>query len=529
MWRGGLGRRDGWVLGRETNVAIAALKQVTEADHRCGRVAPGPVGAVGAVTEMRTMEDRARSTGVIGQRARTGVTHRPARRARGGQVKLLGLLASLGLLLALLAPLSAPGIASAQDDDEPVIVPTGDSASSEDETANKTNRLAPEGWAPPTRVYVPETGHTVDGLFLDLWRTGGGVWAFGNPVTPEITLPNGHIVQYYGYARFEYWPEGDANGNLVRLGDIGNELRPVTVPRTLLGFKGSNAKDSRAASEAVAMAKAWLPLDAKRVPEDSDDWRFVPETGHGVATGFKAFWERTGEAAYLGNPVTEEYTIGGVTYQVFERGQLAWEPGTDPSMMPVGKMLVERYDLDQSAVEQGNVPAYSEDLFIPPPPATPEPKVDLDKDGKPDADEDDNQDGIPDGDEAPRQPDPNAERWIEVDLTNQYMRAWQGDVVVMETYVSTGKAGFETPPGTYFVNSKIESQTMAGVIGGESYNVPDVPWVMYFTDRGHAIHGTYWHENFGTPMSHGCVNLPMGLAGSVYNWASIGTRVEIHT
>ncbi|MDP9370155.1 MAG: hypothetical protein M3Q03_18110, partial [Chloroflexota bacterium] len=191
------------------------------------------------------MEDRARSTGVIGQRARTGVTHRPVRRAGGGQVKLLGLLASLGLLLALLAPLSTPGIASAQDDDEPVIVPTGDNASSEDETANKTNRLAAEDWTLPTRVYVPETGHTVDGLFLDLWRNGGGVWAFGNPITAEITLPNGHIVQYYGYARFEYWPEGDANGNLVRLGDIGNELRPVTVPRTLLGFKGSNAKDSR--------------------------------------------------------------------------------------------------------------------------------------------------------------------------------------------------------------------------------------------------------------------------------------------
>ena len=53
---------------------------------------------------------------------------------------------------------------------------------------------------------------------------------------------------------------------------------------------------------------------------------------------------------------------------------------------------------------------------------------------------------------------------------------------------------------------------MEGVIGGEYYNVPDVPCVMYFTNGGHALHGTYWHSNFGTPMSHGCVNLPMDVA-----------------
>jgi lipoprotein-anchoring transpeptidase ErfK/SrfK len=68
---------------------------------------------------------------------------------------------------------------------------------------------------------------------------------------------------------------------------------------------------------------------------------------------------------------------------------------------------------------------------------------------------------------------------------------------------------------------------MEGVLGGEYYNVPDVPDVMYFTDFGHALHGTYWHNNFGTPMSHGCVNLPMDVAAWMYQWASVGTRVEI--
>jgi len=126
------------------------------------------------------------------------------------------------------------------------------------------------------------------------------------------------------------------------------------------------------------------------------------------------------------------------------------------------------------------------------------------------------------------QPDPNAERWIEISLGAQYLIAWQGDVPMLESYVSTGRPGFDTPTGSFRILSKLESQTMTGVIGGEYYNVPDVPWVMYFTDYGHAIHGAYWHNNFGAVMSHGCVNLPLDVAAWLYAWAPLGARVEIH-
>jgi hypothetical protein len=77
------------------------------------------------------------------------------------------------------------------------------------------------GWSAPRTVYLSETGQTLDQLFLDLWRNAGGAQSFGYPITPEITLPNGHVVQYLEYARFEYWPEGNANGNVVRLGNVG--------------------------------------------------------------------------------------------------------------------------------------------------------------------------------------------------------------------------------------------------------------------------------------------------------------------
>jgi lipoprotein-anchoring transpeptidase ErfK/SrfK len=126
-------------------------------------------------------------------------------------------------------------------------------------------------------------------------------------------------------------------------------------------------------------------------------------------------------------------------------------------------------------------------------------------------------------------PDPfGGAKWIEVNLSTQYLIAWENGVSVNETYVSTGRPGFETPTGTWYVNTKLLSQTMSGCIQGECYYVPDVPWVMYFTDWGHALHGTYWHNNFGHVMSHGCVNLPLDFAEWLYYWTPIGTPVVIH-
>jgi lipoprotein-anchoring transpeptidase ErfK/SrfK len=96
--------------------------------------------------------------------------------------------------------------------------------------------------------------------------------------------------------------------------------------------------------------------------------------------------------------------------------------------------------------------------------------------------------------------------------------------------VSTGTANSvatTTPVGTYTVLTKFRTQTMKGVIDNEAYEVKDVPWVMYFDNLGNALHGTYWHENFGTPMSHGCVNLPMDVAEYLYSWAPEGTAVTI--
>ena len=61
---------------------------------------------------------------------------------------------------------------------------------------------------------------------------------------------------------------------------------------------------------------------------------------------------------------------------------------------------------------------------------------------------------------------------------------------------------------------------------GPGYDTPDVPWTMYYSGS-FAIHGAYWHDNFGTPVSHGCVNLRVPEAQALYDWSSVGTRVVV--
>lgn len=117
----------------------------------------------------------------------------------------------------------------------------------------------------------------------------------------------------------------------------------------------------------------------------------------------------------------------------------------------------------------------------------------------------------------------SGERWIDVDLSNQKLVAYEGDTPVYWVVVSTGLPGTPTVTGQYHIYVKYPAQTMSG----PGYYLPDVPYVMYFY-LGYGIHGTYWHNNFGHPMSHGCVNTPTPDAQWLYNWADVGTLVNVH-
>jgi lipoprotein-anchoring transpeptidase ErfK/SrfK len=125
---------------------------------------------------------------------------------------------------------------------------------------------------------------------------------------------------------------------------------------------------------------------------------------------------------------------------------------------------------------------------------------------------------------------------IEVSLKDQMVRAFENDVQVFSAQCATGTTftiedegfvDFRTAPGSYNVIRKRPSRHMMGFMGRpDQYDLPGVPFCTYFTAEGAAIHGAYWHNDFGHPRSHGCVNVPPEVAKWVYRWTSPTTSYE---
>lgn len=109
------------------------------------------------------------------------------------------------------------------------------------------------------------------------------------------------------------------------------------------------------------------------------------------------------------------------------------------------------------------------------------------------------------------------ERWFDVDLDEQVLVAYEGARPVYATLVSTGKRKHRTPTAIARVVSKLEHAAMTSE--RESYSVADVPWTMYY-DGDYALHTAYWHDGFGAPRSHGCINLAPHDARLLYHWSS---------
>jgi LysM repeat protein len=111
---------------------------------------------------------------------------------------------------------------------------------------------------------------------------------------------------------------------------------------------------------------------------------------------------------------------------------------------------------------------------------------------------------------------------IVVDLSQQMVFAFENGQLLRQFVVSTGLPQYPTVTGDYAIYVKYTSTRMTG----PDYDLPNVPWTMYFY-RGYGLHGTYWHNNFGQPMSHGCVNMRTPEAEWLFNWAPVGTPVRV--
>lgn len=343
--------------------------------------------------------------------------------------------------------------------------------------------------------------------FLSYWRASNGPLTLGPPISAAFA--DGELtVQYFARGRLERHPE--YGGAIVR-GRLGAEYS----------------------------AALFRSFPAQPALADQPDLRYFAATGHALGGPFRSFWEANGGLDVFGYPISEpawEY-VGAELLQVqyFERARLELRPlSADPAqamqISNLGSAVAHMRGIATAPADpQGAVSVGDDGLPLPaplpeptsPPPARPT-AAPAPKPAAPAA--------KPAANPAAKPAAPVARpgKQIIVDLSSQWLYAYEGDTLVFDTGVSTGRDGFNTPVGSYAVYAKLRSQTMEGTLGGEYYRVPNVPNVMYVVG-GVAIHGTYWHNQFGTGVrrSHGCINVSLGAAAWLYGWAPMGTPVTI--
>ncbi|MGI9252893.1 MAG: L,D-transpeptidase, partial [Thermomicrobiales bacterium] len=255
--------------------------------------------------------------------------------------------------------------------------------------------------------------------------------------------------------------------------------------------------------------------------------------GQTVRGDFLTYWQAQNGAFWLGAPITEAFRAPDRSaVQYFENGALRKSVAGTIAPLPIGSMLARQSHLDTTAIPRPeSVPIFDESLFVVPEPAPlPAPALDAATPALPAGwVQPVMQLGWVTGTFGPG-PQFGAAKEIVVSISQQSMWAYENGQLIASTMVSTGTAEIPetvTPIGQHIVLSKYPMQTMQGVIGGKEYMVPDVPNVMYFDDLGNALHGAYWHNDFGVPHSHGCVNLPLDMAAWLFTWTPIGTPVTV--
>lgn len=361
--------------------------------------------------------------------------------------------------------------------------------------------IARVGAAAPETVFFPQTGHQVGAPFLKYWRSHGGLAVYGYPITEAMQEKsdldgNTYTVQYFERARLESHPENAAPWDII-LGQLG-----------------------RANAQKIVLQPAMNPIAEDKAPPGA---KYFPETRHSVSDEFLKYYNAHGGLDQFGYPLSEPFqeksTVDDKPYtvQYFERNrfELHNENAAPYNVLLglLGSKMAQEKKLNTTAIAQpANVPAYDEALFATPTPIPPTATP------------------IPPKAQEPRPDLGNA--YIEVNIDQQHLYVWENGAVIFDVLISSGRPDWETPKGTFYIHTFLESQDMEG--GGpkgspQYYYQPDVPWVMYFDYNGDAIHGNYWNNNFGrVASSHGCVGAPVWAAKWIYDWASIGTPVWIH-
>jgi L,D-transpeptidase catalytic domain len=401
----------------------------------------------------------------------------------------------------------------AQDDPLALANGQGDTAAFASISFLDNAELPPAIGQPEFSVYIEETGHTLGGVFLDYWRATGQDALFGAPISEPFAGPDGYYSQVFERGILQYLPS--------MVWTVEPFVRPMPVGRLLIGERSSGlgpfAGGKRLASGNRSPAMLPLAPDDPVVQETiAAGGIYDSVTGHTVSGAFLDWSVRHEGDYYLGSPLSEVVTENGMPAQWFERGLLIETP-EGVQLAPLGEQLAARFGVSTSRVPSAGVPAYDESLFVKV--ANPFPV---------------------DGATTP------GPRRIEVSIADQRLRAYEGDTLILETFISTGLPPNDTETGRFRIRYKVLVEDMRGATDAEGnvvwvvgdggkeppgsipYGVADVPNVMYVNLEAEALHGAYWHNNFGQRMSHGCINLPIPVSEFLYGWAPLGTPVTVY-
>jgi hypothetical protein len=344
-------------------------------------------------------------------------------------------------------------------------------------SSNTTKIELPSGSANPNKVYFSDFGQFVANPLLRFWRINGRFNAFGGPMSRVMMDNDGHTIQYFQKMALAYYPE---------LANTAWETRPYSIGSLFLNGQ----------SEAVRNAAPFARVAA--VP-NTNTRRYFAETGHILSAGFLELYNRTGALFMWGFPLSEEYALtlsDGKPYnvQLFERGRMVWSAET-------GQQIDPNFGTEMAAFSKANT------------------NVEL------------NPDPAPGQTKIPNYSSWAWEHWVDINLSLPSTETfYEGDVPVRTNLVTTGKAGHETPTGTFYIISRIPNEHMkGGEIGSEDfYDLYNVLYTMYFTNAGHALHYAWWRSSFGYPGSHGCVNEDLESSEFAWNWMTLNGRVSIH-
>lgn len=392
------------------------------------------------------------------------------------------------------------------------------------EAAPASARRPVNGCSPgdATCQFFPETGHTISGELAEFWNRGGGAPVFGLPRSEPFQAGSA-TRQVFEKVILEVSSSGDISAVPVGreiVAELGLEGDPAFLPAppTL----GTSTLVS--ASDGLRL-RAEPSTDAEIIAVLEDNAEFIAVTGAtgewipGYADGYSGYvaaeyltereelprfsvggeWDTSvwqgaalGETNIRAEPTTESRIVRTIQYGDpvvvvdWVRGEEVDGGGYIWARLEDGTYIYERNVGRAGPVEPTPVP-----------------------------------------DDAPWEG-----RWIDCNLTQQLLIAYEGRTPVHVAVQTTGKPGWETPEGFFAINTRVANETMeSGSIGAEEfYKLENVLFTQYFTDRGHALHFAWWKtpETIGRPGSHGCLNLLLEDAEFFWNWATIGTPVYSH-